>query len=612
MPPAAYGLPTSPQAAPPFGGGRPVISLDEFGQPAEDPHPGCWGAGGWASISNAGKGYKGAGTVKRIGGDPVEAADQVWVKMDFRRQLLRRHHTMSRAWTHLDKGMRGRISFYEINRACRDLGYDGNVRTLWEALDTDRDGFVSLHEIDPRVAGIIEGLAVCVWASCGSVEAAWKLHFNRTGKHRCTFEDFKEGCARIGYPGDAKEVYDLLNIDLGASGLVIKEFEFLKLWFTPPESVPVDARHPKAVMELTARLEEDDKHGIKQKTDPMAGKRKKEFKSLLLKSYGNYVRAWRVGLDRDHDGKLDYDEFKVACQDVGFSGARKATWDELDGNGTGYVSLSELDEHCAEMLQKFMHRAMKLHTGWDDAWATHFDPEGMDRVTMYDFIKGCRTLGYGGNAERLFDLLDVHRIGYLTKAGTRWMAGEDKAENVFFEDVGGLHLTGEFKKLTKSQQRRLQDLGRDRTVQFTKVSGRDRGEIEGAKPSESLAPTALRRSLSVASSMMPKDASPVAGVQALGRIPMGARSYPHDGNRSMASPTPGPPSRKHILSRSLSNFANMGGSMVEGAEKAHKMPLMPPHSPPGHGGFMTSKLGMARIANKDWREDFNAKLAKAA
>ena len=35
---------------------------------------------------------------------------------------------------------------------------------------------------------------------------------------------------------------------------------------------------------------------------------RKQFKTLLLKSYQNYVRAWRMGLDRDHNGHLDYNE----------------------------------------------------------------------------------------------------------------------------------------------------------------------------------------------------------------------------------------------------------------------------------------------------------------
>jgi len=406
-------------------------------------------------------------------------------------------------------------------------------------------------------------------------------------------------------------VYDLLNIDLGTSGLVVKEFEFLKLWFTPPDSVPVDARHPKAIKELTARLEE--KPPEKRPETPV-GQKKREFKSLLLKSYSNYVRAWRFGLDRDHNGKLDYDEFKKACQDVGYPGSRKPLWNELDQNASGWVSLSEIDQNTAEMLQRFLARAMKLHTSWDDAWHTHFDPEGTDRVTLFDFVRGCRTLGYGGNSERLFDLLDVHKYGYLTMEGTKWIAGDDKIENIFYEDVGGLHLTGEFKKMTRSQAQRMDHLGRERTVQSTFVMGRDRGELPGAKPSENASPLQLRRSLSVASSMMPKDASPVASVQALGRLPLKAPESEKkhvDPFRSSASPTPGPPSRKHILSRSLSDFASMGGTHIAPKSPGRaRSPMPPSHAPPGHGGFMTSKMALARIANKDWREDFQAKLAK--
>ncbi|CAE7277600.1 USP20, partial [Symbiodinium necroappetens] len=57
--------------------------------------------------------------------------------------------------------------------------------------------------------------------------------------------------------------------------------------------------------------------------------------TLLLKSYQNYVRAWRQGLDRDRNGQLDYNEFKMAVKDVGFAGNARELWHQLDENGNG-------------------------------------------------------------------------------------------------------------------------------------------------------------------------------------------------------------------------------------------------------------------------------------
>ena len=55
--------------------------------------------------------------------------------------------------------------------------------------------------------------------------------------------------------------------------------------------------------------------------------------------WGNMVRAWREGLDRDHNDRMDYNEFSVAVKDVGYAGNAKELWQELDLNKNGYVSL---------------------------------------------------------------------------------------------------------------------------------------------------------------------------------------------------------------------------------------------------------------------------------
>lgn len=67
--------------------------------------------------------------------------------------------------------------------------------------------------------------------------------------------------------------------------------------------------------------------------------RRKRFMDCLLRSYGNVVRAWRHGLDRDHNDKMDFAEFSSAVRDVGYAGSARELWAELDLNGNGYVSL---------------------------------------------------------------------------------------------------------------------------------------------------------------------------------------------------------------------------------------------------------------------------------
>jgi hypothetical protein len=70
------------------------------------------------------------------------------------------------------------------------------------------------------------------------------------------------------------------------------------------------------------------------------------FKCTLVQKYGSIVKAWSEALDKNGDNELDYKEFSRACHEIGFTGSLKALFQELDGDGTGVISLTELDPTC--------------------------------------------------------------------------------------------------------------------------------------------------------------------------------------------------------------------------------------------------------------------------
>ena len=65
------------------------------------------------------------------------------------------------------------------------------------------------------------------------------------------------------------------------------------------------------------------------------------------------VRAWRHGLDRDHNDKMDFAEFSSAVRDVGYAGSARELWAELDLNGNGFVSLWALGPSRSSRFQGF-------------------------------------------------------------------------------------------------------------------------------------------------------------------------------------------------------------------------------------------------------------------
>eukprot|EP00438_Fugacium_kawagutii_P005675 Skav227805 [mRNA] locus=scaffold948:99109:106548:+ [translate_table: standard] len=128
--------------------------------------------------------------------------------------------------------------------------------------------------------------------------------------------------------------------------------------------------------------------------DVSKGSRRKRFMECLLRAYGNMVRAWREGLDRDHNDRLYYSEFNAAAKFVGYAGNPKELWQELDINKKGYVSLWEIDEPTARLLREFVDTACSSFGSWAEFWQNALDVRGDDRVLYPEFRDGCLMLGW--------------------------------------------------------------------------------------------------------------------------------------------------------------------------------------------------------------------------
>jgi len=444
------------------------LSMDmEFSPPR-----GGWGAGGWQK-----------GAYGKVVWNAKEAAQ---VREEFRTFLLKKYHSLVGAWRDMDRDGNGRLSFAELCRACHHLGYAGRQRKLWETLDADRSGYVSFDELDEKLAEILGSIAVCVWVACGNVEDAWKKHFSIRGLQRLPLEEFARGCREIGYTGDVAAAFEALCADKASTGLSATEFAFLKLWFAPEAHKKRSPLHEAAEIAMSAKSDQEPAAAPRRGGGGvcLAVPAKQQFKNLLIKTYGNFVRAWREGLDTDHNGLLDYKEFMRACHDVGYAGNPKELWAELDVDKSGGVSLRELDEPTAEQLHMLLVCTLKRHGSWEQAWHTVLDVSGTDRVGRHTFVEGVRVMGYGGNADRLFELLDTDRAKYLTFATTQWIEGSERVDkNPKWEDIDNAGKTGEFRKLTRSQMRKLDFSSRDHRLRLARFASRSRGEIKPVSPS---------------------------------------------------------------------------------------------------------------------------------
>jgi len=158
------------------------------------------------------------------------------VRNKFRQKLVSRYRSVVGAWRELDPRQHGRLSFFDFCRACHRMGYERDTRQLWEAMDRNRDGFVSLDELDTVTARVLKGFSELLEERCGSAHAAWQRFFTTKGGYgRCTPEVFKRVCEEMGYTGSADAIYNLLNVELSSAGISFKDFQLLDRWFRAVE-----------------------------------------------------------------------------------------------------------------------------------------------------------------------------------------------------------------------------------------------------------------------------------------------------------------------------------------------------------------------------------------
>lgn len=153
------------------------------------------------------------------------------IRIAFRSRLLHKYHSMVGAWRQIDPQAHGRLSFFDFCRACRTLGCEGEQRVLWESLDANGDGFISLEEVDPNLSVLLEQFSQCMNHRCGTADGAWKEHFNKNGFGRCPADRFFKACEKLGYRGDTGSVYNALDVDGASTGIAFEDFQWLDKWF---------------------------------------------------------------------------------------------------------------------------------------------------------------------------------------------------------------------------------------------------------------------------------------------------------------------------------------------------------------------------------------------
>jgi len=149
----------------------------------------------------------------------------------FQDALLRKYGSMVSAWKVLDPLEHGRLSFLDFCRTIKQIGYIVDAQALWQSLDTNKDGFLTLEEIDPELAHVLFEFSTFLTKTCKSAERAWRKYFGESRVGRCSRERFIKKARGLGYQGDIDAVFDALDVEHTIQGISFKDFRLLDKWF---------------------------------------------------------------------------------------------------------------------------------------------------------------------------------------------------------------------------------------------------------------------------------------------------------------------------------------------------------------------------------------------
>merc|ERR1719446_401130 len=125
------------------------------------------------------------------------------------------------------------------------------------------------------------------------------------------------------------------------------------------------------------------------------------FKKMLIVKYGSLFAAWRHGLDVDHNGVVTRADFANACRHLGVKSVT-GLWKTLDENENGQISLFEIDPDLGRQFETLERLCIEKHGDTKTAWKKVFDKGNSRRCDKEKFLKGCKELGYPGDAAELY------------------------------------------------------------------------------------------------------------------------------------------------------------------------------------------------------------------
>jgi len=319
------------------------------------------------------------------------------VQKDFKKFLKKKYGHFVRAWRRALSGDGSMLlQKTDLFKACARMGWPGDVRLLWRALDPDDSGAISIEELDVKSAETIALFHRFVDQHFGTTSVAFRA-FDRSNTKKLRQGEFLSALKSYGFTEPTKSLFQALDFE-GNGYIVEEDLFFLDRW--RPPAFLVAAPNPQAA---------------------------EEVKALLLANFRSYLRAWRQCLDVDSSNRVYWNEFEAACRKLKYTGDVAGAWRALDEDLSGFITLHEIDAVVGDQLAGFKQWVEEEFGGAKSALKV-FDGDGSHQVSFREFRRGCRTYGYHQDVHGLFHALDVETSGHISTNEVafldEWTAGD--------------------------------------------------------------------------------------------------------------------------------------------------------------------------------------------
>jgi len=316
-----------------------------------------------------------------------------------------------RTWFQLDPEETLRIGEKQFMRRCEEIGFRGNLPSLWRYIDSDSTGSITLLELDAPCAIVLADFKNLVAGHFGNAAAAFKF-FDANKSGRIGKSEFLLQMKELGYQGNAGKLHDLLDRS-GLGHVHTSDIGFLDKW----QPVPY----------LFAQYN---------------WKGLQRLKDALIFQHNSLLRAWRKALDKDSTMRISWDEFYQACVAVPQGRERlepqyleglpqtadqiAGCWRALDQDCSGWIALREFDKESFQALASFKRWADESHGGVVNAFR-NLDTANA-KLSEAELKKAARgEKGFKGDFELLFDGLDVNNANQLTENDVKFLDSWDLA-----------------------------------------------------------------------------------------------------------------------------------------------------------------------------------------